>query len=139
MNIVLSCYANKGKASFVLEKGGKIINKEVFSLNKNGKKHLKEFIFESIIRGLKNARSVVSHENLLLIGVQNSHVADWLNGKKEYKGYESYLDDISDIIETLDCRYLFSYTSVAKARKLLETDVDKVKLENVSSVFENLL
>lgn len=139
MNIVLSCYANKGKASFVLEKGGKVINKEVFSLNKNGKEHLKEFIFEAIIRGLKNTRPAVRHEDLLLIKVQNSNIVDWLNGGKEYKGYESYLDDIFSIVETLDCRYLFSYMSVEKAKKLLESDIDKVKLENVFSAFEGLL
>lgn len=138
MNIVLSCYANKGKAAFVLEKGGKVINKEVFLVAKDNKVHLKEFIFESIIRGLKNARNVVSHDDLLLIGVQNAHMVDWLNGQKEYKGYESYLDDISDIIETLDCRYLFSNTSVKKAKKALDEGVEEVKLEGAVALFENL-
>ena len=138
MNIVLSCYANKGKAAFVLEKGGRVVNKEVFLVSKEGKAHLKEFIFESIIKGIKNARNVVSHDDLLLIGVQNAHMVDWLNGQKEYKGYESYLDDISDIIETLDCRYLFSNNATKKAKRALEDGVDEVKLEGAVALFESM-
>ena len=138
MNIVLSCYANKEKAAFVLEKGGKVVCKEVFPVIGEGKVRLKEYIFEAIIKGLKYARKEVNHEDLLLIGVQNGHIAEWLNGQKEYKGYESYLDDISDIIETLDCRYLFGHTSVKKAKDALKNGVIEVKLEGVASVFENL-
>jgi hypothetical protein len=138
MNIVLSCYANREKASFVLEKGGKVVNKEVFPVLKEGKTYLKEYIFESIIRGLKHARNVVNHDDLLLIGVQNSHVAEWLNGQKEYKGYEYYLDEISDIIETLDCRYLFGHTSVRKAKLALKEGVEKPKLEGALDIFSGL-
>ncbi len=138
MNIVLSCYANKELASFVLEKGGKVVNKEVFPVRKEDKVHLKEFIFEAIIRGLKYARNEVSHEDLLLIGVQNAHLADWLNGQKEYKGYETYLDEISDIIETLDCRYLFGHTSVRKAKDAVKDGVEKPKLEGALEIFNSL-
>lgn len=138
MNIVLSCYANREKAAFVLEKGGKVVCKEVFPIIDKNRLHLKEYIFEAIIKGLKYARNEVSHDDLLLIGVQNSHIAEWLNGQKEYKGYESYLDDISCIIETLDCRYLFSHKSVKKAKDALNKSETKIKLEGVSSVFENL-
>lgn len=138
MNIVLSCYANKELASFVLEKGGKVVNKEVFPVRKEDKVHLKEFIFEAIIRGLKYARNEVSHEDLLLIGVQNAHLADWLNGQKEYKGYETYLDEISDIIETLDCRYLFGHTSVRKAKDAIKAGVEKPKLEGALEIFNGL-
>lgn len=138
MNIVLSCYADKEKASFVLEKSGRVLNKEVFSVAKSDKVYLKEYIFEAIIKGLRYARSEVSHEDLLLIKVQNSHVADWLNGQKEYKGYESYLDEISDIIETIDCKYLFSHSSIIKAKKALEEGVKKTKLETAVAYFENL-
>lgn len=138
MNIILSCYANKEKASFVLEKGGKVVAKEVFSVIKENKVHLKEYIFEAIIKGLRYARNEVSHEDLLLIGVQNGHMVEWLNGQKEYKGYESYLDEISNIIETLDCRYLFSNTNVKKAKKALEEGIEKPKLEGAVSLFENL-
>lgn len=138
MNIILSCYANKGKASFVLEKSGRVIDKEVFSVPLDDKVYLKEFIFEAIIRGLKSARNVVEHEDLLLIGVQNNHVADWLNGHKEVKDYAYYLDDIFKIIDTMDCRYRFSCTSVAKAKKALEEGVSKVKLDSAVSLFKDM-
>lgn len=138
MNIVLSCYANKGLASCVLEKGGRVVSKEVFQVNKEEKVHLKEYIFESIIKGLKHARKVVEHEDLLLIGVQNVHVAEWLNGQKEYKGYESYLDRISDILETLDCRYLFSNTGAKKAKNILKEGVPEEKLERATDIFKDM-
>lgn len=138
MNIVLSCCANKGKGSYVLEKEGKVISQEVFNIHKDKGTTLKEYIFESVIRGLRVARNEVQHEDLLLIGVQNAHIADWLNGSKEYKGYAKYLDDISAIIETLDCRYLFSLTGVKKAKILLKENPKQLELEGVSSVFENM-
>lgn len=138
MNIVLSCYANKELASFVLEKGGRVVEKGVFSVSSENKVYLKEYIFEAIIKGLKYARNHVGHNDLLLIGVQNVHMVDWLNGQKEYKGYESYLDDISDIIETLDCRYIFSNSSTKKAKKLLEEGLKEVKLEGAVALFEGM-
>lgn len=49
MNIVLSCYANKGKASFVLEKGGRVIHKEVFPVVEGEKVLLKEYIYSSLL------------------------------------------------------------------------------------------
>ena len=45
---------------------------------------------------------------------------------------------ISSIIETLDCRYLFSNTNVKKAKKALEEGVEKPKLLGALDIFEGM-
>lgn len=136
MNIILSCYSKKGKGSYVLEKNGVVVDSQVFPILKDSEASLKEYIFESILRGLKSARNVVEHEDLLLIGVQNGHLANWLNGSREYKGYDDYLDAISDIIESIDCRYLFSLTDVKKAKLKIKESPKQEKLEGALSLLD---
>ena len=136
MNIVLSCYAKKGKGCYVIEKEGRVVDKKVFALNLGNEGHLKEYMLESVLRGLKAVRSLVSHEDLLLVGVQNSHLANWLNSTMEYKGYESYLDSIIDVIDTIDCRYMFSVTSLKKAKVVINEPITKEKLVGVCSILE---
>ena len=139
MNIILSCYSIKGKGCFLLEKEGKIVHKEVFNIKKEENSTLKEYTFESIIKGLKHAKNIVSHEVLLLIELHNAHLVSWLNGQTEYKGYEDYLDIIFPLIENLDCRYLFSKTDVKKAKRVLEEDRPVApKLYSALSVFDEL-
>lgn len=139
MNIILSCYAVKGKGCFVLEKEGKVFHKEVFSIRKSDESTLKEYTFEAILKGLKYARTLVNHEDLLLIELHNTHLVKWLNGQTDYKGYEVYLDSIFSLIETLDCRYLFSKTDVKKAKKVLSEGTPVAqKLEGALSVFDGL-
>ena len=133
MNVVLTCYAKKGKGSFTLEKEGKTIYKDVFNINKTDST-LKEYIFEVVIRGLRVARSNVEHEDLLLICLQNGHMADWLNGSKDYKDYSEYLDILYDIIDSLDCRYLFSHSDVRKAKSIINDSVVKDKLSGIDSI-----
>lgn len=136
MNIVLSCYAKKGKGCYIIEKGGRVIDKNVFTLSLGGNAHLKEYMLESIYRGIKSVRNVVSHDDLLLVGVQNSHLANWLNSTMEYKGYEYYLDNIIDIIDTIDCRYMFSVTGLKKAKELINETPMKEELVGVCSLLD---
>ena len=138
MNIVLSCYAKRGKCCYSLDKGGVSVDKNVFYVKKEEDATLKEYMLEAIIRGLKSARNVVEHEDLLLVNVQNSHLSNWLNGSKESKGYEEYLGVILDIIDTLDCRYRFVYNTPKKVKLLLEEEPEKERLEGIASIFEGL-
>lgn len=133
MNVVLTCYAKKGKGSFVLEKEGKIIYKDIFNIHKDDCS-LKEYIFESLIRGLRVARSNVSHDDLLLICLQNNHMCEWLNGAKDYKDYSSYLDTVYDIIDSIDCKYLFSHSNVKKAKSIINEDIVKEELSGIDSI-----
>ena len=141
MNIRLVCTANSKlcKGSFIVYKGGKAEIKETFAIaNKGDESKLKEYVFESVIRGLRNVRSLVNHDDLLLIELPNMHMVEWLNGSKEYKGYNQYLDTVADIVDTLDCRYLFTKTNVKDAKKLLEESVSKVEVMGIDDAFEGM-
>lgn len=135
MNVVLTCYAKKGKGSFTIEREGKTVYKDVFNINKVGVT-LKEYIFEVITKGLKVARTFINHDDLLLICLQNGHMVEWLNGSKDYKDYSKYLDVVYDIIDTLDCKYLFTLSNVKKAKDIIGCDVVKDELTGVSSLLD---
>lgn len=138
LNIRLVCTSNNKRGAFVIYKDGRVASKDSFSIpNKGNEAMLKEYVFESVIRGLRNVRGFVSHDDLLLIEVPNNHMAEWLNGSKEYKGYSKYLDEISDIIDTIDCRYMFAKSDVREAKKLLDEKIS-IKVEGVNSVFEGM-
>lgn len=138
MNVVLSCYAKKGKGSYILEKGGKVIDSDTFSIRKQDDVTLKEYIFEAIIRGLNATKHSVEHEDLLLINIQNNHMSNWLNGSREYKGYDKYLDTISDIIESLDCKYMFAPNGAKKAKDIIDKKVSKDVLEGAMALMQEL-
>lgn len=142
MNIRLSCGADikKCRGAFIVYKGGKVEVKDSFAISYKGDEAtLKEYTFESLIRGLRSVRGFVNHEDLLLIELPNTHMVDWLNGKREYKGYNKYLDGISEIIDTLDCRYLFAKSNVKDVKKVLSDEkVSKMKIVGVSDAFEGM-
>lgn len=136
MNVILNCCGEKGSAGFTIEVGGKVVHKCAYKVDLGENAKLKEYVFHAVIRGLRVARSYVNHEDLLLIGVSNQHMAEWLNGSMEYKGYETYLDEISDIIETIDCRYLFTKVDMKRTKKILEGYKVDVALTGADSIME---
>lgn len=140
MNIRLVCSASdkKSKGAYIVYKGGKVEAKEVFSIQPKDNATLKEYTFESLIKGLRVVRSMVSHDDLLLVELPNVHMVEWLNGSKEYKGYSSYLDEILSIIDTIDCKYLFTKTKVKGAVALLDESVTKVEVTGIDDAFADL-
>lgn len=141
MNIILSCASDKKKSrgAVIISKGGRRVVEESFSLIcREGGITLKEYMFETLIKGLKLVGDYINHDDLLLIEVSNRHMVDWLNGSQEYKDYNSYLDEVYSILESLDCRYLFTVSNVKEAKKLLEV-VKEEKLEGIADAFEGLL
>ena len=139
MNIVLSCAADRklGRGAYIIYKGGKKLVSDSFNINKSDDSTLKEYVFESLIRGLRSVRNTVKHEDLLLIKLPNIHMVEWLNGSKEYKGYNNYLDVISDLIDTIDCKYLFTKDTVKDAKKLCE-EVIEVKVLGLEEAFSDM-
>lgn len=134
MNYRLSCYADRrvNKLCILLESEGKIIEKEVV---KTSNTNLKVCMLESIHKGIKIARNLVKHKDLLIIEAQNNHLVEWLNGRSEYKGYEEFLDLVYSELESVDCRYRFVYNDMKVAKKVLnECDVKKETLQGISSL-----
>lgn len=138
MNIVLSCYAKKGKASFVLEKEGKVVSKDVFSVNQRGVLNYKSCLLEGITAGLRHSKDTVNHDDLLLIVVPSPYVAEWLSGKREQKGYELYIERVFEVLEMVDCRYMFVEADAKKAKQLINKGIDSAPMRSALSVMEGL-
>lgn len=141
MNIILSCYSVRGRGSYCIAKEGKTISEEVFNIGLEDKIMLKEYILYTILKGLREARSIVSHDDILLVEIQNRHVAEWLNGQSENKDYSKYLDDIYSLIETMDCRFRFANLKPVRAINVFNNKIP-VKLDEtlsgINSVFAEL-
>lgn len=136
MNCRLSCGSNRkiGKIGFTYEVAGKIEKAGVF---RTVSSNAKENMLEAIIKGMKACRDSVSHEDLLVIEVQNQHLAQWLSGEIAYKGYEEYLDRLFDTLESMDCRYKFMYVPKPFALSYISShDIDKEKMSSMSSLME---
>ena len=138
MNYRLSCGTDrvKGKNCFVCESEGRELKSLVF---KTISSNIKENILETIYRGIKGVRDMVSHNDILCIEVQNQHLCQWLSGEVEYKGYEDYLDKVFSVLESVDLggrRIIIkkTYALVYGANH----NLSKEKLLNLESAFEGM-
>lgn len=129
MNIRLSCAANRrgGRLGFTINKGGKCVDSGLYHLVSD---NFKVNMLESLYQGILRAKKYVSHEDLLVIEVQNSHLAEWLKCNKNSKGYEGYLDKVFEVLESTDCRYNFIYVDKPSALKALS----RMEFPKVASV-----
>ncbi len=118
MNYRLSCAADRklGKCGFTLECGGSEVYSEVF---KCVSENLKECIFEAIYRGIRASRRFVKHEDIIRIEVQNNTACQWLSGYTEHKEYTEYISKIFDVLESMDCRYIFVYEKNPYAKRYI--------------------
>lgn len=138
MNYRLSCASNRvlGKNCYVLELAGRRVSGKVFKFTGD---NIKENILETVFQGIKMARTYVNHEDILFIEIQNVHLCDWLNGMKEYSGYETGLDKVFDVLESTDCRYKFSFIRKPYAMTYLENhDITTVSGSSFASIMQEL-
>lgn len=132
MNIKMSTGCNGVKNCVIIESEGKELYSKVF---KGLGSNLKKDMLMCIYKGLRASSRFVSHDDLLIIEVQNNHLVGWLNGEIGYKGYEEYIYDVFEALEGLDCRYLFVFNSNSYAKKQLSLrELDKVSLQGVDSL-----
>ena len=139
MNCRLSCGADRkiGKIGFTYEKSGRVVKSGVF---KTVSSNAKENMLESIIRGMRVCRNEIQHDDLLVIEVHNQHLAQWLSGEIVYKGYEDYLDRLFDTLESMDCRYKFSYVAKPYALEYIKThEISREKLSSMNSLMEEFV
>ena len=120
MNYRLSCAANrvKGRNCYVLELNGRKVSSKVFRFTGT---NIKENVMETIAQGIKMSRAYVSHDDVLVIEVQNSNLYRWLSGLVEQSGYEEGLDRVFSVLESTDCRYMFTFIKRPYAMDYLET------------------
>lgn len=138
MNYRLSCAVNRvlKKNCYVLELNGRRVSGKVFKFEGD---NIKENILETVYQGIKMARVYVKHEDILFIEIQNVHLCEWLNGMKEYSGYETGLDKVFDVLESTDCRYKFSFIRRPYAMVYLEKhDITEMTGSSFASIMKEL-
>lgn len=133
MNYRLSTSVNRQleRLAYVIESEGKELSSFVGTLKTS---NLKIGMFEATLRGLRDVRRFLKHEDILTIEVQNRHMAQWLSGQVEATGYEEYLTTVLDIIETVDCRYIITFTDNPVAKRYLTKSPTKQKLTGMMDI-----
>ena len=110
MNYRLSVAVKRpmGKVGYTLDVKGRTVESYVGKMSTD---NIKNEILSTIAKGLRMCRSYLTHDDILYIDVQNRHLQQWLDGFVEYKGYVDGLDEVFDVLESLDCRYKFVFNS----------------------------
>lgn len=127
MNYRLSVAVKRpiGKSGYTLDVKGKTIESYIGKISDS---NLKNEILSTIVKGLRVCRSHLKHEDILYIDVQNRHLQQWLDGFVEYKEYSDGLDEVFDVLESLDCRYKFVFNDKPYAGVFIEkNEVSTVK------------
>jgi len=134
MNYRLSVAVKRpiGKVGFTLEVKGKTVESYV---GKMATGNIKTEILSTIVKGLRVCRSHLCHEDILYIDVQNRHLQQWLDGFIEYKEYVEGLDEVFDVLESLDCRYKFVFNSNPYAGMFIERNsISTIKGSSIASI-----
>lgn len=138
MNIKVSCFADRtnGLVTSTVEVGGNVRKSKVVRFSGS---NIKENAIRACINGLQLARGIVSHKDLLTIEVQNQHLAGWIAGAVEYKGYTDYLDNLFSLLDSIDCRYIVSFVKEPYAKLFgIHHGCTKTKFTTVGNLVSDL-
>ena len=122
--IKLEIYWDKAtkKQGYSIVVDGKPVKEEIIKSTTEDKKL---GILSELKRGLLNVKLFVKHEDILMIILQDKLITRWFYTYKAEKKYQKYIvlhdtveemgdiivdimDELSDIIEELDCKYRFT-------------------------------
>ena len=138
MNYKLSVYANRPSEVCNVELvKGNVVLKSYTGRFMGG--NIKENILRGLEKGLRLAATTVSHEDLLCIELQNRHVVDWMQGKREYKGYNEWLDLATESLDLIDCQYSFIFSENPRAKRgsfILKTSDERLNTVGVADMME---
>lgn len=138
MNVLLSVNARNEKNGYVfgyvIKKQGKTVAEHTSIRTDKGRDSLKTLQLEEIIDGLAKLRSLVEHEDVLTIEIENRWVYEWLELEKEQHKYIKYIDRVFDILDTLDCKYRFLHNETPQVNLLLDRGVQKERVKLLSSI-----
>lgn len=131
MHYKLSTYIdkNKNKGSFVLEAKGTMVEEGIFNVSEDFTKA----ILDTVERGLRACRGILTHEDFLGISVQNKKVYGWLDSCKEDSEYASSLADLYNTLDDVDCVYRFLFEKDSYAKIHLQTEKPSVIKGTVAS------
>ena len=139
MNYRLSTFASRvdRKCCFVLEVGGNIVNSSVLPFRGS---NIKINALDIIERGLRSARVIVKHEDLLVVEVQNRHIKGWLSGETAYTDYFEEIDRLLEVLDSIDCKYRMLFVPDTYAKEYLKkAKVSRVSASSASSVMADFV
>lgn len=118
MNINLSICSHRvlGKNCYSVDISGKCVSSDIFSFHGD---NIKKNILQTVHKGLRDVRRFVTHNSVIVIEIQNRHLAQWLDGETESSGYEEELGNIFELLESIDGRYMIVFEKNPRAKKLL--------------------
>lgn len=131
MNIRLSCVCDRvsRRNFYIVEQNGYLVSSSVYPLLGD---NIKKNALNAVERGLRCVKQVASHEDLIVIEIQNRHLADWISGRKESKGYELELDSVFEVLESIDSRYMVKFLPCPTAKAVLkDRGIDTPKVTGV--------
>ena len=139
--IKLEVYWDKSskKQGYSIIVDGKTVKEEIVKSTTDDKK---VGILSELKRGLLNVKTYTKHDDTLMIVLQDKLITKWFYTYKAEKKYQKYLDmmdELSDIIEELDCKYRFTCLEAYLTKtKVPIGDVMEEKKYSVADAFADL-
>ncbi len=146
MNYKLSVYVGKvvEKKGYVLEKEGRVIAdlvEKYRGTSNMGSKEAKDTILKMIEKGIRASKKYLTHDDVLIIEVQDNSICEWLSGtvvNNTVKKFEEVFT-IIELLESIDCRYRFCFCNPSSRDYISVKDVTKMSygsVEDLMSSFE---
>lgn len=136
MNYKLSCYydINTGKGAYSLEKSGREVGSRVIRVGTNSKQ---EGILSLLINSIGMLKINISHEDRLMIELQNASLCRELNGKQSNL-VSNLLYDFQMSFDEVDCKYLFVYNPKPYAMNICKTKSNTIEGKSISELFKDI-
>jgi len=100
---------------------------------------VKKGILEILTVALRETKPLVSHEDIVFIEIPNKHLCEWLSGLVEYKDYSTEMDEVFDVLETMDCKYRFLFVKEPYAKKVMQKGGLDCGIRNTCSSLADVL
>lgn len=121
----------KSACAYVIETSGFTrASKVAPKVNSNVKKG----VLEVLEVALRETKPMVSHDDIVIIEIQNKHLCEWLTGLVEYKDYVVEMDAVFDVLENMDCKYRFIYVKEPYAKDFMTRNEVEKELKGCSSL-----
>ena len=136
MNYKLSCYydINTGKGAYSLEKSGREIGSRVIRVGTNSKQ---EGILSLLINSIGMLKINISHEDRLMIELQNASLCRELNGEQSNL-VSNLLYDFQMSFDEVDCKYLFVYNPKPYAMNICKNKSNTIEGKSISELFKDI-
>ena len=136
MNYKLSCYydVNTGKGAYTLERSGKEVGSRALRV---GLKSKQDGILSLLINSIGILKVSISHEDRLMIELQNSALCRELNGEQSNL-VSNLLYDFQMFFDEVDCKYLFVYNPKPYAMNICKSKSNSIEGKSIAELFKDI-